>query len=324
MLTLVFVLLLTIQISAQRQTVELRMGLVTAPTQAMTMTAHKFAELINELTNGQVKITVFDSGVLGSEDEIVSCVKLGTIHMAGANYQTLAEWLPLLGVFSPPSLFRDKDHYLRVVTGPVGQLIHEELRKAEGMRVLYNTYLGEIYLTSNKPYYTPADFKGVKMRAFPTSLSIANINALGSTPITVAFSDLYMALQTHMVETQENSLATVVSVKLYEIQKYALELKSRFNGSVGIINEEVFQSLEPEIQNIFLEAGKIATFYNNYLILEQEAKAKQFLQDKGMKIITAEDGLDIDAFTELYKNKVWVQFLEEWGGQEMIDKILNE
>lgn len=321
---MILICIMNMQISAQSKTTELRMGLVTTPTQAMTMTAHKFAELVNELTKGQVKINVFDSGTLGSEAEIVGYIKLGSIHLGGANYQTLAEWSPILGVLSPPSLFRDKDHYLRVVTGPVGKELHEELRKSAGIRVLYNTYLGEIYLTSNKPYYKPDDLKGVKMRSFPTELSVANVAAVNATPVTIPFADLYVALQTNMVEMQENSLATIASVKLYEVQKYALETRSRFNGSVGIINEDVFQSLDPEIQRILLEAGKIATFYNNYLILEQEAQAKSYLQEKGMQIITVDDGLDLNAFTEVYKNKVWPKFLEEWGGQKMIDKIMNE
>lgn len=314
-----------LSIIAESTIKEFKMALVTTPTQPMTIATHKFADLVNELTGGKVKINVFDSGVLGPEKEIFNSLQIGAIELVAVNYLRPAEAYKPLSVFQAPCLFKDTDHCLRVVTGPIAKELNNELTKSAGIRVLYTIYLGKTYFTSNKPIYKISDFSGLRFRSGAvTELFSAECRALNLTPITIPWGDLYMALQTNIVDMQENPLPSIISAKLYQVQKYVMDTGIRHYVSVGMINEDLFQSLDSEIQNILLEVGRIVTFYNNYLILEQESAAKDLLKEEGMVFIAEEDGLENNKIREAMMKQVWPQFIEEWGGQKLIDRIMSE
>jgi tripartite ATP-independent transporter DctP family solute receptor len=153
----------------------------------------KFAELIKERSKGAVEVQIFPSSQLGTEQEMIEGVKLGTIDMFQGSTGSVGRFLPELEVFAHPYIWRDTDHMLKVVRGEIGQELSQKLLKQHGMRILDMGWVfGRRNLTTkNTAVKEPADMKGLKIRVQPTAMYLATIRAMGGTPTPIDFNELY-------------------------------------------------------------------------------------------------------------------------------------
>ncbi len=195
-----------------------------------------------------LEVTVFPAAQLGSEAELLEQLVAGELEMAIAGPSFLAMWHPPIGAFDAAYVFRDLDHMLATARGEIGQMLWEELRTRYEVRVLDTWVYGARHLTSNRPIRHPDDLRGFRLRLPGARVWQASGEALGASPMPVAFAEVYMALQQGIADGQENPVPTIQAMGFHEVQQY-LSLTGHIQSSVQIlVNERVWQRLDAEQQ----------------------------------------------------------------------------
>jgi tripartite ATP-independent transporter DctP family solute receptor len=288
----------------------IKLGNVQPPNMIVQQGLQQFADLVAERTDGELKVEIFPASQLGTEQEILEGVQLGTVHMFEGSAGSAGRFLPALEAFAHPFLWRDLDHMLAVARGDIGEELSQELVDQHGMRILDMGWLfGERHLTTaNTPVRTPADMAGLKVRVQPTTIYLEMIKAMGGNPTPIDWKEVYLSLQTGVVDGQENPVGVIYSAKLFEVQDYLMLTGHITQNQVVIINDAFFQSLSPEHQEIIQQAAIEAGDYQNQLIQEQAKQDLENLKAEGMTVIEP----DIDAFREATAD-IYKQFEGEWG-----------
>jgi len=292
-----------------QQPVVVKLGNVQEINQTVNIGLKKFADLVSERTKSQIQVQIFPASQLGTEQEILEGVQLGTVHMFEGSTGSVGRFLPDLEAFAAPYIWRDVDHMLKAVRGPVGQGLAERLVKAKGMRVLdFGWLFGNRYLTTKaKPVYKPEDLKGMKIRVQPTAIYLDTIRAMGANPTPMDWKEVYMGLQTGVIDGQENPPVVLFNAKLYEVQKYVMLTAHITQNQAIVINEKFYQSLAPEFQRILTESAQEAGTFQNELVLKSEKEYLDKLKEQGMTIVQP----DVKAFREATKD-VYKKFAEKW------------
>lgn len=294
---------------AAQQPIVIKLGNVQATGDVVQTGLKKFADLVAERTKGQVQVQVFPASQLGTEQELLEGVQLGTVHMFEGSTGSVGRFLPDLEAFAAPYVWKDVDHMLKVVRGPIGQSLAERLVKAKGMRLLDLGWLfGHRDLTTrDKAIYRPEDLKGMKIRVQPTAIYVETVRGMGANPTTMDFKEVYLGLQSGVIDGQENPPSVIYNNKFYEVQKYVMLTEHMTQNQAIVINEKFYQSLSPEFRKVITQAAFDAGNYQNGLVLEKEKEDLGRLKDKGMKVIQP----DVQAFREATKN-VWKKFQDKW------------
>ena len=179
--------------AAEAATTVLKLGNVQPAGMVVQQGLQRLADLVKERTGGAVEVQIFPASQLGSEQEILEGVKLGTVHMFEGSTGAVGRFLPQLEAFAHPYVWRDTDHMLKVVRGEIGQELTQKLLQQHGMRILDMGWLfGHRQLTTRgKPVRTPDDMRGLKIRVQPTAIYLETIKAMGGSPTPVDFNELY-------------------------------------------------------------------------------------------------------------------------------------
>ncbi|MDI6600759.1 MAG: DctP family TRAP transporter solute-binding subunit [Thermoanaerobacteraceae bacterium] len=205
----------------------------------MNVAANKFKELVEKNSNGQLKVEIYPAGQLGDARTIVEGIQMGTIEMGDVENGPMGRFAPAAMLWDLPYLFRDIDHAYKVLDGPVGDKI-KEMYLNKGIRVLAFNDGGFRYFTNNKrPITKPDDMKGLKIRVMESEVMINTINAFGASTISMAFGEVYTALQQGTVDGQENPLDLIDSQKFYKAQKYLSLSKHFYYPRQYIISDKV-------------------------------------------------------------------------------------
>ena len=292
-----------------QQPIVIKLGNVQAPADIVQTGLKKFADLVAERTKNQIQVQIFPASQLGTEQELLEGVQLGTVHMFEGSTGAVGRFLPDLEAFAAPYIWRDLDHMLKVVRGPIGQELAERLVKAKGMRVLdFGWLFGNRYLTTkNKAIYKPEDLKGMKIRVQPTAIYLETIKAMGANPTTLDFKEVYLGLQSGVIDGQENPPFVIYNNNFFEVQKYVMLTAHITQNQTIVINEKFYQGLSPEFRKILTEAAIEAGNLQNDLVLKSEKADLDRLQEKGMSIVQP----DVKAFREATKD-VWKKVSEKW------------
>ncbi|HEY9053658.1 MAG TPA: TRAP transporter substrate-binding protein [Rectinemataceae bacterium] len=294
----------------------LRYAHMNPPNSPNGLQAQYFADKIAERTKGAVKITVYPSSQLGSIAEMAEQVSMGTIAMHHNTYGGLQPLLDDLGLFDTPFLYRDVDHLLAATdprSSPVLKELNAKLIATRNVRILYSFYFGTRDLTSNKPVYSPKDLAGKKIRAIPSAIYLAAVEGMGAVAVPIDWAEVPVALSTGVADGQENPVSTLVTSKLYEIQKYLMQTHHIMGSEPVVINEKVWQSLSPEIRKVFEEVAVETCKWASDYVRNSEDKDLQTLKDKGMKVIGPAEGLKIDEFRSSVMAVVDKRFGAKWG-----------
>ena len=301
------------------QKVVLKLGTETAASHPETKGSQKLADIVKEKSKGTLEIQVFDSAKIGSMKERTEGMRLGTVDISTSSVGFLASYIPVLGVFDLPYIYKDKAHEFRVFDGEIGKEIDKKMQE-KGFRVVCYFDMGSRQITNNKqPINTLADIKGMKIRVPQTEASIEGFKALGAAPTPMAFSEVYMALQQKVVDGQENPLSVVVSAKFNEVQKYMSLTNHQLFIQVLSISEKTWKKLSPEHQKILMEAAKEAQAYEREIAAKEETELVKTLKDKGMEINEVKD---VNPFAEAAKplRDIYIKKLGK-DAQDMFGKI---
>lgn len=304
----------------------LRFNTVAAPTQPQVLAMKKFAEIVEELSGGKIKVEVYHSGQLGDQKTALLAVMRGDLEMAGDGSPS---WfadlggMPEFGVFEAAYVFRDLDHMYRVMTSKMVQDLFDKLAKKTGLRVLDVWYLGtrELNLTKKAgPVRKPEDLKGIKLR-MPNNKTFLDMGrALGATPTPMGFGEVYLALKTGTIDGQDNPLPTDLAAKFVEVTHYIVLTDHQIGMICPVINEKLWQSMPEEYRVYIKKAMTVARYYMNEMVLEQEAKLlKLFKEEYGMEIIVPDKEAFMKHALEYYNQP---EFDKLWG-EGMYKKIQN-
>src|SRR4030081_2081948 len=227
------------------------------------LAAEKFKELAEKYTNGKVKVEVYPNSQLYKDKEELEALQLGAVQMlAPSNSKFGPIGVREFEVFDLPYVLPDLKTLRKVTDGPLGAKLLK-LLDAKGMTGLAYWDNGFKEMSANKKLVSPADYKGVKFRIQSSKVLEAQFRSLGSIPQVMAFSEVYQALQTGVVDGQENTWSNMYTQKMHEVQKYITNTNHGYIGYVVVVNKKFWDDLPADVRTELDKAMKEATAYGN-------------------------------------------------------------
>ena len=301
---------------AQGAPLVMKWGIVLQPEHPFVLGMKKTAETVAQKTNNRIQIQVFPSAQLGTGKDMIEAVVFGSQAMATEGAAMFSQWSPRLSIMEAPYIFRDVDHMYKVMKGPIGQEMQDELVAKRGLRSLGVLYYGVRHLTTNKPVTKPEDVKGMKLRVPEVPLYLEMARAWGANPTPMAFAELYLALKQGTVDAQENPIPTINSGKFYEVQKYLVLTGHIMVPQFHAISDKLWKSLSPADQKILQDAVDEGIAFSNDMLIKQEQSLVDEFKKKGMQVITP----DVEAFRKA--SMTAIPKLEEKWGKGLYEKIV--
>jgi C4-dicarboxylate-binding protein DctP len=254
---------------------------VVAPDTPKGKGAQKFKELAEERTKGRVKVELYPNSQLYKDKEELEALQLGSVQMLAPS---LAKFGPLgvkeFEVFDLPFIFKDDAAFRAVTSGPVGADLFKKL-ESKGIQGLAYWDNGFHIMSANKPLHVVADFKGQKMRIQSSKVLDAQMRALGAIPQVMAFSELYSALQSGVVDGTEGVPSNFYTQKIYEVQKHITLSNHGHLAYAVIVNKKFWDGLPADIRTILEGAMKDATTYANAIATTENAVALDKIKASG-------------------------------------------
>ncbi|HEX7389890.1 MAG TPA: TRAP transporter substrate-binding protein [Acidiphilium sp.] len=235
--------------------ITIKLGLDVPATHPTAINATEAGKRVAEETKGRVKVQVFPSNELGNDTHMLSEVRSGAIQMMGIGDNILANLVPSCAIDNIGFAFKDIETAWKALDGKVGAAVTANIEKAglHPMRRIWDEGFREI-TTSTKPIHTPADLKGFKIRVPPSPISVSLFKDLGAAPTSLNIAELYSALQTKVVDGQENPLGLIETQKFYQVQKYCSLTNHMWVGYWMIVNGAFWKSV-PEADRKIIEAA---------------------------------------------------------------------
>jgi len=287
--------------------IELEFSIVALQTVPHGMGAAKFAEEVERLTNGEVKIKVYYGGELYTQEAQNTALRRGNLAMTNQGPNWFSEYSPFMNMFSMAYIFEDIDHMNAVMNGDFGKNnIYDRLAEETGVRPLSTWYLGTRQLNLRdvgKIPTTPDMMKGIKLRMPNSRTWLMMGEALGANPTPVNINELYLALQTGTVDGQDNPLTTVVQRKFHEVTDYIILTGHFVNPIMPVINEEIYQSLSDAHKEALMEAAEIARQHVQDIVESTTEEARAEIEASGVKFIEVDQDVWKKASEEYYMNQ---------------------
>jgi C4-dicarboxylate-binding protein DctP len=243
--------------------------------------ALRFKELAEKATHGRVKVEVYPNSTLYKDKEEMEALQLGAVQMLAPS---LAKFGPLgvkeFELFDLPYIFPGRDVLDAVTQGPIGKEMFKKL-EPKGLIGLAYWDNGFKVMSANKPLHMPADFKGLKMRIQSSKVLDAQMRALGANPQVLAFSEVYQALQSGVVDGTENPPSNLYTQKMYEVQKYVAMSNHGYLGYAVIVNKKFWDGLPADIRDELTGAMKEATKYANDIAQQENDNAMAAVRKSG-------------------------------------------
>ena len=257
-----------------------RMGTSLPEEHPQTLGARKFAELVEEKTNGEIEVKVFSGGVLGNDVNMTSMLQAGTLSFTVPSTATLASLNKNFSIISLPFQFDDEAHADAVLDGEVGRSLLDSLdeKGLEGLEFWEN---GFRHLTnSRRPVETLEDFNGLKIRVMQNDLYIDLFNSLGSNAIPMPVNELFTALETRTVDGQENPYTVISSKRFFEVQPYLSQTAHAYDALVLLASKKFMAQLDAEQQEAVRQAAREATLYQRQISRDLNGKLLSELSDQ--------------------------------------------
>jgi TRAP-type transport system periplasmic protein len=275
--------ILSVQANAAAE-FEFKLGVNTPDDHPLTIRLVEAAKEAGARSSGRLAVTVFANSQLGGDPEMLSQLRAGGIELLAAPSMTLSTLVPLSGLPSVGFAFRSYDQVWAAMDGTLGDLVRDVIGKAGivPMRKIWDNGFRQITSSSSRQLNSVDDLKGFKIRVPVTALLTSLFSGLGALPSSISYSELYSALQTHIVEGQENPLAQVSTGKLYEVQKYCALSNHCWSGYWIIANRRAIAGLPPDLLEIVNRNFDAAAEKERADLLEMDRSLQAELASKGM------------------------------------------
>jgi C4-dicarboxylate-binding protein DctP len=309
-------------VAATAQTpIVIKFSHVVAPNTPKGKGADKFKELAEKYTNGKVKVEVYPNSTLYKDKEELEALQLGAVQMlAPSNSKFGPIGVRDFEVFDLPYLLPNKAALRKVTEGPLGKAMLKKL-ETKGMIGLAYWDNGFKEMSANRPLRMPEDYKGLKFRIQSSKVLEAQFRALGAIPQVMAFSEVYQALQTGVVDGQENTPSNMYTQKFHEVQKYTTLTNHGYIGYVVVVNKKFWEDLPADIRTQLTKAMDEATVYSNDISEKENAESLDDIKKSGKtELITptaAETAAMRKAMEPLY------QEMAGRVGKQLIDDVVK-
>jgi tripartite ATP-independent transporter DctP family solute receptor len=303
---------------AANEKIVIKLGDVLADDHPHTQAYRFFAKRVAELTNNKVEVQVFPNSQLGNQRDMVEGMQMGSIQMGKSMMTVLAGFLPEVQVFDLPYIFRDRDHFYKVMDGPVGQSFMQERFPKVGLVgiAMFDAGVRSVY-NSKRPIASPADMKGLKLRVPESPIYIDMMTAFGAIGTPMPVGEMYSALQSGVIDGAENAPIFYDKQKHYEVAKYFSNTNHIMTPDVLLISKKFYDTLPADVQKALVQAGKETQQYERKLWQDLENKTVEDLKKKGIAFNDA----DPKPFREASQS-VWKKY-EDKLGKALIQQIVD-
>lgn len=250
------------------------------------------ADRVSELTDGKVRIDVYAGGVLGGETECLEQVQMGALAMTKVSTAALESFVPVYKIFSVPYLFRDAEHYVKVLHSELGQEFLTRGSDSGFIGLCYYDAGARSFYATKKAIHNESDTDGMKVRVMNSRTANDMIIAMSGSPCAITWGELYTALSQGTVDAAENNPPSFFSSRHYEECKFFSLTEHQRIPDMLIISTEVWNDLTPEVQKALKQAAQESEAYQRKLWAEATQKAMEELQENGVQIIQP----DIESF----------------------------
>jgi tripartite ATP-independent transporter DctP family solute receptor len=296
---------------------EIKLGHVGEPGSIFQISADEFAKRANTKLGGKAKVVVFGSSQLGGDKEMLQKVKLGTLDMVVPSTVMSSE-VDLFGVFEMPYLVKDRAHMGRIEKDVFWPKLAPEAEK-KGLKILAVWENGYRHITNSKrPIKSPADLKGIKLRVPEGKWRLKMFQAYGANPSPMKFSELFTALQTGVMDGQENPYTQIYSAKLQEVQKYLSLSGHVYTPAYVIVGARQWNALPPDVRKVLEDTAKETQAFVYETAAKDDTALLEKLKQAGMQV----NDVDKEAFVAASK-PIYEEFSAEVpGAKEVIDRAV--
>lgn len=314
--TLMVLLSMTVTAAFAASPVVLKAGHSANTNEPYQIGLEAFAKAVEEKSNGRIKVEIYPNCVLGSESEMIDSLLLGNLDFTVPTNGLLTNYAPILSVFDLPFLFDTREALYKNVDGPVGDVLAAALQK-KGFRLLafYEAGVRHI-MTVKKPVNSFDDLKGLKIRVMEIPAHIDSFNQFGAKGTPLAYSELYSALQSGVVDGAEAANTNYYSKQFYRVAPYWAEIGWTTLVADLVMSEEKFQSFSKEDQQILLDAARESAAVERKFYADSDAKLAEELAGLGA-IITRPDPAPFRKASE----KVYAKFIKTDEMKELVRMI---
>ena len=287
-LAMALMTLLLVSCGAQQDVMVLRVGHSLDPSHTVHKAMLKMGERLQQLSGGTMAIELYPSGQLGSERELIELLQIGSLAMTKVSASPLEGFVPTMKLFNIPYLFRDQEHFFKVLDSDIGRDILASLKPAQLLGLGYYDAGSRSFYTTKKPVVTPADLASVKIRVQESQAAMAMIRALGGNPTPISWGELYTALQQGVVDGAENNPPSFYLSRHYEVAPYYILDEHTSVPDVILISRYVWERLSEQQQAWLQQAvDESVDFQRAQWQLDTEA-ALAAVQEAGVQVISAD------------------------------------
>ena len=247
--------------------------------------AERFKKLAEERTKGRVKVDVYANSSLFKDKEELEALQIGSVQMLAPSISKFGPFgVKEFEVFDLPFVTPDLASFQRVTTSEFGNSLLKKL-ETRGVHGLAYWDAGFRVITANRPIHKLSDFKGMKIRINSSKVNEATMRAIGALPQTMAFSEVYMALQTGVVDGSDTVMSNVLTQKFYEVQKHVSMLHHTHQAYIVVVHKKFWDGLPSDIREILEKAMADATSYANGLSVAEDRDAMEKIKTSGKTAI---------------------------------------
>ena len=316
-LVLSFALLSACTSSNEREQYVLYAGHSLAADHPFELAMQELKERVEERTDGRVIIETFPLSQLGAERELIEGAMLGSVDMVVSTSGPIMNFVSDFAVLDLPFLFNDRESAVNILEGEIGKELFDQLQDIGIIGLSWGENGFRHVTNSIKPVETPDDLKGLSMRVQENKVFISAFKELGVTPSPMAWTEALTALQSGVVDGQENPILVIDSYKLYDANQTHMTLTGHaYSSAVFMMSEHAYNRLPEDLRQIVLEEGQKIGAYERQLVIDMEQKALARLKEQGMEVV---DTIEVDAFRE----KI-MSVYDSAKNQQLLQRILNE
>lgn len=297
----------------------LKLGSPSQPADTNVQAYFFFERAVEARSDGRIDVQVFHSGQLGDQRDYLESMRMGSLQAGEVTTSVMSTVADEFEVFNLPYIARSMDHLKEVLDGGLAEQMNELLQDKAGLRIVswFIRAPRSVY-SARGPINTPDDFAGLKIRVMESPVMVKTFETLGATPVPIAATERYMALQTGVVDAAENSPPVVLTEKEYEVTEY-LSITGHFlSPNVLVMDNNWYSNLPEDLQQIIDDAGREAGAYEFGLEVAMTNSVLDTLTGLGMEVNQVEDKLP---FVEKVK-PIYAEY-EDRIGKELIEQFLK-
>lgn len=285
-----------------------------------TLGAQKFADLVEERSNGRIQILVLAEGELGAESDVIAQMQYGGVDFARVSLSQLAEYIPQLNVLQMPYLYEDSAHMWKVLDGKIGDDFLDIVSQNELIGLSWYDAGARNFYNSKKPITCLEDMQGMRIRVQESEVMADMIEALGASAIPIPYADVYSALEQGTVDGAENNWPSYETMNHYEVAKYYTIDEHNRVPEMQICSKHTWDKLSEEDQQMISECAKESALYERKLWKERESESEAKAIEQGVEVVelSAEEKKRFqEAVTGIYEKYCADQM-------DIIEKIIEE